>query len=181
MRRPKALKRLLRIRELQEERKRCQLEAALARLDSLEKTRDAAAEMERRGRMLVGTSVLSGEIADRQAGLMQSEFASRRGRILATRIALTQKETIELRQEFMDKRVERQQAETLVDLENSKDKVESDRRSQRSMDDWFAARTRRTSNCYQNRERASDIQQDQVKEPAKGSRSRNFRPKLSPF
>ena len=140
MSRPKIVKRLLRIREIQEEQKRRELEAAVARLESLQKTRDTATEMERLGRTFVRASVMSGEMADRQAGLMQTAFARRRARLLAPRIALSQKEIIELRRDFMDKRMERRQAETLVGLDDTRDKVESDRRSQRSMDDWHSAR-----------------------------------------
>ena len=140
MSRAKTLRRLLRIRELQEEQKRQQLDAALAKLTSLQKTRDAAGEMQRRGRRLVGSSILSGEIIDRQAGLMQTEFARRRARTLAPQIASRQKETIELRWEFMEKRLERRQAEALVELDDVREKVESGRRSQRNIDDWFGAK-----------------------------------------
>lgn len=137
---PRILKRLLRIREIREEQKRRELDAAMARLECFQRTQDANAEMERQGRTVVGASVTSGELADRQAGLMQTEFACRRARMLARRIALSQKETIELRRDFMDKRVERRQAETLVDIDDTRAKVESDRRNQRSLDDWYGAR-----------------------------------------
>src|SRR5581483_7055528 len=125
MSRRKTLERLLRIREIQEEQKKLRLDAAQATLKSLQRARDAAAEMERGGRALAAESVISGELADRQAGLMQTEFARRRARMLAPWIASTQKETVELRRDFMDKRMQRRQAETLVGLEDTRDKVES--------------------------------------------------------
>lgn len=140
MSRRKTLERLLRIREIQEEQKKLRLDAAQATLKSLQRARDAAAEMERGGRALAAASVISGELADRQAGLMQTEFARRRARMLAPWIASTQKETVELRRDFMDKRMQRRQAETLVGLEDTRDKVESDRRAQRNVDDWYGAR-----------------------------------------
>lgn len=143
MNRPKTLERLLRIREIEEEQNRLQLDAALAKLESLERARDAAAEKERQGRMLVGASVHSAEIADRQAGLMETETARRRVRILALRIASAQKETLDRRRDFVDKRIERRQAETLVERDDNREKLESDRRSQRSVDDWFGARRHR--------------------------------------
>jgi len=143
MSRPKTIERLLHIREIEEEQKRLQLDAALANLESLERTRDAAAEMGRQGRTLVGESVISGVIADRQAGLMETEIARRCARLLALRIASAQKEVIERRRDFIDKRIERRQAETLMEQDETREKLESGRRSQRSVDDWYGARTHR--------------------------------------
>ena len=143
MSRPKTLERLLHIREIEEEQKRLQLDAALAKLESVERTREAAAEMERQGRTLVAASVVSGEIAERQAGLMETEIARRRARMLAMRIASAQKETIERRHDFIDKRIERRQAETLVARDDTREKLESGRRNQRSVDDWYGARMHR--------------------------------------
>lgn len=151
MSRPKTLERLLRIREIEEEQKRLQLDAALAKLESLEKTRDLAAGMERQGRTLIGSSVISGEVADRQTGLMEMEIARRRVRMLALRIASAQKESMERRRDFIDKRIERRQAESLVEQEDSREKLESGRRSQRSVDDWYGARKHRRGGDDQGR------------------------------
>jgi hypothetical protein len=95
--------------------------------------------MERHGRTLIAASALSGEIADRQAGLIETEAARRRARMLAPRIAASQREIIQCRQDFMHKRVERRQAETLLEHDDAQEKLESGRRSQRSIDDWYGA------------------------------------------
>lgn len=139
----KGLARLLRIRGIEEEQHRLQLESALARRQTLERAREAAAQMEKQGRTSVRASVFSGALSDRQAGLVEAEAARKRGPVLAAHIAAAEKETIERRQEFMEKRVERRQAETIIEQAEAREEVESDRRSQRGIDDWFGARLHR--------------------------------------
>ena len=65
----RALRRLLRIRELEEEQCRLALEAAIGELSRLEHAMAATAERDRRGRRLVEASARSGELRDRLAGL----------------------------------------------------------------------------------------------------------------
>lgn len=136
----KGLERLLRIREIEEEQRRLQLESALAKRQTLERARETDAHIEKQGRACVRASVFSGALADRQAGLVEAESARKRVPVLATKIAAADKETIERRREFMEKRVERRQAETMIEQAEARDEVESARRSQRGIDDWFGAR-----------------------------------------
>jgi flagellar biosynthesis chaperone FliJ len=137
---PKPLERLLRIRDLQEEQHRLALESAAAQLRELEAARHAAGEMERAGRALVGASVKTGELADRQGGLVQAAAASRRGVVLAQHIARAEAVTKRLHESFLEKRVERRQAETLVNESEARSVLESNRRSQRALDDWHGSR-----------------------------------------
>ncbi len=136
----KPLERLLRIRDLQEEQHRLALETAAARLRELEAARVGAGKMERAGRALIGASVQTGELADRQGGLVQAAAASRRGELLAQHIARAEAETKQLRQTFLEKRVERRQAETLLSESEARSAIESNRRSQRALDDWHGSR-----------------------------------------
>jgi len=137
---PKALERLLRIRGVEEEQRRRSLDTAVAKLKALEQARHAALQMEKQGRARLSASVISGAIADRQAGLVETEAAQRRARMLAARIVAAEKETIARRQEFLEKRVERRQVETLAEEAHAREDLESGRRSQRSIDDWYGAR-----------------------------------------
>jgi len=141
----KALERLLRIREVEEEQHRVSLESALGELHTLERACEAAHESERQGRAWVGASVESGEIADRQAGLVEAEAARKRARVLQPRIAKSEMEAALRRAEFLDKRLERRQAATLIEATEVRDKIESDRRGQRDIDDWFGAQRHRAS------------------------------------
>ena len=142
---PKTLERLLRIRAVEEEQRRRSLDAALARQKYLEQARAAALQMEQQGRARVSASVVSGAIADRQAGLVEADAAQRRARMLQARIAAAKKETAAQREEFLSKRVQRRQAETLLEEAQAREDLESGRRSQRTIDDWYgAARGRRS-------------------------------------
>jgi hypothetical protein len=136
----KALERLLHIRGIEEEQRRLSLESALGTLESLKLARHAAGEKERKGRALLQTGATSGDIADRQAGLVEAVAAHRRALALAPRIVASELETRQRRQEFLDKRVERRQAERLIEKTEAEDVMESERRSQRAIDDLYGAR-----------------------------------------
>jgi len=53
---------------------------------------------------------------------------------------LSESEVFRLRQEFLSKRVERLQAETLIKETEAQDAIESGRRSQQVLDDWFRSK-----------------------------------------
>jgi len=143
MRVPRALERLLRIRGLEEEQRRIKLEASVASLQKLEQARKAAAKMEREGRARVAESAVSGDVADRVAGMVETDTARARARILEPRIAAAEMESVERRREFLEKRVERRQAATLIEEAAAREELEAERRSQREIDDWFGTRTHR--------------------------------------
>ena len=144
---PKALERLLRIRGIEEEQRRLRLEATVARLQSLGQDRVAAAQMEREGRARLTAGAVSGELADRVAGAVEADTARARARMLEPRIAAAEIETIERRREFLEKRVEQRQAATLIEQAAARDELESGRRSQRDIDEWFGARMYRQADA----------------------------------
>lgn len=133
----RALRRLLRIRDLEEEQGWLALESALGELRHLENALAAAIERERRGRRLAAASAYSGELIDRLAGLEETRAAGRRSAALAPRIADAELDVAALRQEFLARRVERRQAETLIQETEARDAVEDGRRGQQALDDWF--------------------------------------------
>jgi hypothetical protein len=139
----KSLERLLRIRDLQEEQQRLALESAAGKLRDLEAARQAAGEMERAGRAWIGASVQTGVVADRQGGLVQAISGRRRAELLAQHIERAEAETKRLHEAFLEKRVERRQAETLVSECEARNVIESNRRSQRAVDDWHGLRKQR--------------------------------------
>ena len=135
----RALRRLLRIRELQEEQSRLALESGLGELHRLEKCLAAAVERDRRGRQLVVTSARTGELADRLAGLEEERIGIRSAAQLRSRISAAEEEVVGLRQAFLDQRVERHQAETLIEETEARDEIVAVRRSQQVLDDWHRA------------------------------------------
>lgn len=136
----RGLRRLLRIRNLEEEQNRLALESAIGELHRMEIALAAAQTRERSGRRLVAASALTGEVCDRQAGLVESDAARRNASMIATRITTAQMETARLRQRFLDKRVERRQAETLIEEAGARDAMEAGHTAQRSVDDWYRSR-----------------------------------------
>jgi flagellar biosynthesis chaperone FliJ len=139
----RVLKRLLRIRGLEEEQSRLALESALGNLHRLQNAQAAIIERDRRGRRLIASSADSGELPDRLAGLQETHSSERIAQALAPRIAGAQKNVTQLREEYLAKRVERRQAETLIEEAQARDALDAGRRSQKALDDWFLNRLHR--------------------------------------
>jgi len=138
----RSLRRLLRIRDIEEEQCRLALESALGELNRLEHALAATTERERLGRRLVETGVRGGELLDRLAGLEETHAASRLATALAPRIAETALDVALSRDEYLGKRVERRQAETLIRETEALDAVVARRREQQGIDDWYRFRMR---------------------------------------
>jgi hypothetical protein len=136
----KALLRLLRVRGIEEERRRMALEAGSQKLRNLEQARDAAFARDRQGRELMKRSAESGELADRISGLVETAAGHSQVRALAPQIEASETNQLRLQQEFFKKRTERRQAETLVEETQALDAVAEDRRSQQALDDWYGSR-----------------------------------------
>ncbi|MGA3263213.1 MAG: hypothetical protein ABSC47_04120 [Terracidiphilus sp.] len=139
----RALRRLLRIRDLEEEQGRLALESALGELRHLENALAATVDRARRGRQLVGASAYSGELPDRLAGLEETRAAGRHATALRPRIADAELDVVALRQEFLARRVERRQAETLIQETEARDAIEAGRRGQQALDDWYGNKLHR--------------------------------------
>jgi flagellar export protein FliJ len=136
----RAMLRLLHIRELEEEQSRAALEQAVAERNRLEQALRSAGEHEREGRRLVVRSTMTGQVWERFAGLAESRTAEKNSRLLAAQIELAAEEVAALRAELIRKRVERRQAETLVEGARAHQAVENARREQQSLDDWYLNR-----------------------------------------
>jgi uncharacterized SAM-binding protein YcdF (DUF218 family) len=134
------LRRLLRIRDLEEEQRRIALESAQGELNRLNHAQVATTGRERWGRRLVEESARSGELPDRLSGLEETRTAGRLAQALASRIETVQEDVGKLREEFLAKRVEVRQAETLIKETEARDTFEAARRSQQTLDDWYGSR-----------------------------------------
>jgi len=132
--------RILRIREVEEEQSRRILEVGLAELAQLELALRTMQQRERAGRSLVNASAGSGEIADRIAGMEESRSASRWVVTLALRLRSQEAAVASLRQDYLEKRTRRLQAETLAETERAREAATNLRRSQRALDDWYLNR-----------------------------------------
>jgi hypothetical protein len=136
----RSLKRLLRVLELEEEQRQTALTAALGELHRLERAIDAAGERERAGRQLVTSSILQGELEDRLAGLEEARAGLRTREVLAPRKEEANAVATERREQFLAKRVERRQAETLIESAEAQEELINSRRRQAALDEWFLNR-----------------------------------------
>jgi hypothetical protein len=119
---------------------------------------------------LVGTSAHSGELPDRLAGLEETRAADRRAAVLVPRIADAELDVVALRQEFLRKRVERRQAETLIRETEARDAVEANRRGQQMLDDWFGNKTHRAgAEAQASRVAASEGDSQEADHTARGT------------
>jgi flagellar export protein FliJ len=141
----RALRRLLGVRDLEEELSKIALESALAELHRLEHALTTAGEQGRRGRALVNASAGAGALLDRMAGIEETRSSIRLADVLKPRIADMRAKTGALREEFLMKRVERRQAETLIKETETRDALEARRRGQQALDDWYGNRLHRKS------------------------------------
>jgi aspartokinase len=135
-----SLRRLLHIRTLEEEQRKIVLDSALAELHSLESTMVAMRARERTGREHVVLSSRSGDTTDRIAGLVECDSARRSAHMLEARISKAALRAGEAREEYLSKRVEKRQAETIIGEAEDVQDAEAARHEQQGVDEWFSAR-----------------------------------------
>lgn len=134
------LRRLLHIRELEEEQGRMALESAVGELQRLENAMKNVTERARKGRELIVSSAISNELSDRLAGIEETRSAQRAIAVVSARTKMATQRVGETRHAFMSKRVERLQAETLIGQTEERDEIEAGRRSQQALDEWHGTR-----------------------------------------
>jgi hypothetical protein len=93
--------------------------------------------------VLVASSVLTGELLDRIAGLEEIRVADRKVKVLAAKVDAAKKQVQKKRQEFLDKRIERRQAEAVYDAMQARAAAEANRKGQLILDDWHRSRRNR--------------------------------------
>lgn len=142
----RTLFRLKRIRELEEEQRRLDLEFAQSEMEHLRKALRASRTRNRNGQRLVLDSIHSDDLAERLAGLEESRMADRRSRALLDRLEHTESEVARLREKYLSKRVERRQIECLIEQALSREIIEAGRRSQQALDDRHGYRSHRARN-----------------------------------
>lgn len=141
---PAALRRLLHVLELEEEQAHRALQAATAAVRQLEQVQAAAGERERAGRALVSDSLRNNAVTDRLVGLEEMRLARGLEAAVRQRLPEAEKAVADRRQEYLAKRVERRQAETLIREAEAREQLENDRRGQQLLDDWYLGRRPRS-------------------------------------
>jgi flagellar export protein FliJ len=133
----RALRRLLHLRTMEEEQRQQTLESALSELHALEHALTDGRDRERLGQKLLVRSFQYGEISDRKAAQVEIETAARCVAVLAPRIAAAGMVVSQARQAYLDKRLERRQAQILIEEAEAQEAAESARQDQQSLDEMF--------------------------------------------
>jgi len=137
----RAMRRLLQVLKIQEEECHAAMELARAELKLLEQALAYNVERERAGRRLLAVSATSGEIAnqiaDRIAAIEEARATKRIAAALAPRLAELETASTARQREFLGKRIERRQVETLIEEAEALKNIEARRSEQRDLDDWF--------------------------------------------
>jgi hypothetical protein len=135
-----AMRRLLRVLDMEEALRRRELESAQGELTQLELALRASSERQRNGRRLIASAVHSDDLRDRLAGKEEVQAGERSGAIFEQRIHRSSLLVEDLRTALLDKRVERKQAEALIKAAEAGEAIEAERRMQQSLDDWYLTR-----------------------------------------
>ena len=138
-----ALKRLLRIRDLEQEQHRVALSSALAELHSIEEALSTAVQRERAGHKEFAAGARSGEIVTRHSAAVETAIGEQHRAALLPALSRAEAEAMRRRQAFLHKRMERRQAETLIQEAAAAEAIESARQGQQRLDEWFLARSAR--------------------------------------
>jgi flagellar biosynthesis chaperone FliJ len=135
-----ALQRLLRVLDQEEELQRRELESAQGEMAKLELAKRVAGERQQKGRRLIASGVQSNDLCDRLTGMEEMLAGRHCGSVLQQRIHQSTLVIDELRTALLNKRVERKQAETLIEAAQAREAAAADRRMQQSLDDWYLTR-----------------------------------------
>jgi flagellar export protein FliJ len=132
-----ALKRLLRIRELEEELSKSALESAVAEREHFRRKLAMAVESNRSGRRLWGESVHAGDCESRHAAVEEMRLAAQLTGLASAKLVAAEKELNRRRENYLATRTVRRQAETIIDEAEQRDAQVALRRNQQELDEWF--------------------------------------------
>ena len=136
----RTLSRLLRLRELEEEQSRLELELAVAERNRAQQEIALAAQRQVLGRRNFAAGIVEQNRLARAAGLFETEEARRQRLHLHPQLEAADAEVARQQAEFLQRRIGRQQVETLVENERGRAEVEAGRRAQQMLDDWYGRR-----------------------------------------
>lgn len=141
MNRSRELRGLVALREVQEQQAALRLESAIRELRRLEREREIANARSSKARELVRTSATTGQLEDRLSGLQGIVSAELSCQRLATRVHAANQRVERIRFDAIAKRVEKRQAEILLENALNQDVLRSLRRNRMLLDEWQRYRT----------------------------------------
>ena len=136
----RTLNRLLRLRELEEELSRLELELAVAERNSRKQEVALAVSRQMQGRRSFAAGIGEQNELARTAGLLESEEAQKLRLRVEPYLEASDREVSRRQVDFLSRRTGRRQVETLLEDELNKVKIETGRRTQQAIDDWYGRR-----------------------------------------
>jgi len=137
------LRNLFQLRQIEEENSASLLERASSELRRLDDTLTVTRVRETAGRSLVEESIRTGETQDRLAGFAEVNSAARVRTVVTRRKRQAEENLERIRQQYLAKRMESRQVETLLRAAAELEAHEQQRRSQSALDEWHRMSQRR--------------------------------------
>lgn len=138
----KAIQRLLRLRELEEEQSRRRLEAATRQLSQIELAMESAVQRQVQSRENFLAAVTENDVQRRVGSILDMGQGVQHQRHIEPTLRAIEIEVVSQRAEFLSKRTYRQQVETLIANARQRADADTTRRAQQMLDDWYGRRTR---------------------------------------
>ncbi|WP_263359581.1 hypothetical protein [Acidicapsa ligni] len=143
MARPEVLRRVLRLRELQEEQSRLMLEAAAAERMRMERVMESAVQLQVSGRRSFLSAVLAADGPGRVGGNFDQQQGGSLKEQIAPQLAAAEIKVGQQRAEFLSRRTERRQVVILIENEQALADTAIERRTQQILDDWYGRRAQK--------------------------------------
>jgi flagellar export protein FliJ len=140
----RVLARLLRLRELEEEQRRLELEAAVGERNQMAQEMSRAEERQARGRKSFVAGLGEPDSAGRFGGVMEMEHARRLQQLIEPRLVAAEDAMLRRREVFLTSRTGRRQVEILVERQEETERESAMRRAQQMLDDWYGRRVPKT-------------------------------------
>jgi hypothetical protein len=156
MNRTNQLRRLCALRRLEEQNEAALLGQAKQHLERTEEALQETKLRQRTGRALIQASFKTGDTEDRLAGLEEIANAKRKASALSAAKLSAEDAVQRAHRQFFSKRVERCQAESLLDAALQEDAAIAQRRSQSALDEWHRTAHRRPALIPAEDEQSSD-------------------------
>jgi flagellar export protein FliJ len=138
----RALTRLLRLRELEEESKCLELEGAVAERTKVERILQGVMQRKATGRRDFAEGIESADRVRRADGLRALSDAHRQVQGLASLLSGAEDEVERVKRQLLMQRIARQQVEMLVTEARQVTETETAHRAQQLLDDWYGTRLR---------------------------------------
>ena len=139
----KKLIRLRRLREIEEEQSRLELERAVVVRNRLERDLEQAVEQQLRDKQEFVACVSVDDRPGRTGATIAAGLTGRMRSSLASHLRDWDRTVTELREEYLLRRIGRQQIETLVGAMRRDEETVAGHRAQQMLDDWYGRRNQK--------------------------------------